>query len=133
MITDKLHILETLLKDFLANETMTTKETENIKEDVEEETTLSFVQKNVNSNVIEEDIECYENMIDDCVRVDSEVYKQCKTALVALMAYACKNEKDIDFEQWIQKYQKNSSGFSTDQRINYTYMKNSFESFLKRG
>lgn len=134
MITDKLHILETLLKDFLANESMTTKETENIKEeDDEEETTLSFVQKNVNSNVIEEDIECYENMIDDCVRVDSEVYKQCKTALVALMAYACKNEKDIDFEQWIQKYQKNSSGFSTDQRINYTYMKNSFESFLKRG
>lgn len=134
MITDKLHILETLLKDFLANESMTTKETENIKEeDDEEETTLSFVQKNVNSNVIEEDIECYENMIDDCVRVDSKVYKQCKTALVALMAYACKNEKDIDFEQWIQKYQKNSSGFSTDQRINYTYMKNSFESFLKRG
>lgn len=134
MITDKLHILETLLKDFLANESMTTKETESIKEeDAEEETTLSFVRKNVNSNVIEEDIKCYEGMIDDCVRLDSEVYKQCKTALVALMAYACKNEKDMDFERWIQKYQKNSSDFSTDQRINYTYMKNSFESFLKRG
>ena len=72
-------------------------------------------------------------MIDCCVRVDSEVYKQCKTALIAIVAYACKNEKDMDFERWIQKYQKNSSGFSTDQRINYTYMKNSFESFLKRG
>lgn len=134
MIEDKLHILETLLKDFLANESMTTKETENIKEeDDEKETTLLFVQKNVNSNVIEEDIECYENMIDDCVRVDSEVYKQCKTALVALMAYACKNEKDMDFERWIQKYQKNSSGFSNDQKRNYTYMRNSFDSFLKRG
>ena len=72
-------------------------------------------------------------MIDDCVRVDTEVYKQCKKALVALVAYACKNEKDMDFERWIQKYQKNSSGFSDDQRRNYTYMRNSFDSFVKRG
>lgn len=134
MITDKLHILETLLKDFLHNNTTTADKKENIMaEDTEEETTLSFVKKNVNSSVIEEDIECYEGMIDDCVRVDSEVYKQCKTALVALMAYACQNEKDMDFERWIQKYQKNSSGFSDDQKKNYTYMRNSFDSFVKRG
>ena len=97
-----------------------------------EETTLSFVQENANPDATEEDIEFYRDMVEDCVKITDPVYKQCKTALVALMAYACKNEKDMDFEQWIQKYQKNSSGFSNDQKRNYTYMRNSFDSFLKR-
>lgn len=132
IIEDKLHILETIMNDFLHNNTITADKKENVKvENIEEETTLSFVQKNVNSSIIEEDIEFYESMIDDCVRVDTEVYKQCKKALVAIVAYACKNEKDMDFERWIQKYQKNSSGFSKNQKINFEYMKNSFNSFSR--
>ena len=130
VIADKLHILETLMNNYLHIDTT---EKENDVMEANEETVLDFIRKNVKSDAIDDDIDFYETLVDDCVKIDSEVYIQCKTALVALMAYACQNEKDHDFEKWIQKYQKNGSNFSPNQKVNYTYMKNSFDSFIKRG
>ena len=94
-----------------------------------EETTLSFVQENANPDATEEDIELYTDMVEDCVKIDDPVYKECGTALVALMAYACQNDKDQDFEKWIENY-RNKSEFSPSQKVNYTYMKRSFDNFV---
>lgn len=96
-----------------------------------EETTLSFVQENANPDATEEDIEFYRDMVEDCVKVDEPVYQQCERAVIAIVAYACMKEQDEEFEKWIQKY-KNQTNFSPSQKVNYTYMKNSFDNFVQK-
>lgn len=95
-----------------------------------EETTLSFVQENANPDATEEDIEFYRDMVEDCVKITDPVYNECRTALIALMAYACQNEKDQDFEKWVENY-RNKSDFSSSQKVNYTYMKRSFDNYTQ--
>ena len=135
VISDKLHILETLMNDFLHIDNIDTTDTENnvVEEsDNMEETILSFVQENANPNVTDEDINLYTDMVEDCVKIDDPVYKECGMALVALMAYACQNDKDQDFEKWIENY-RNKSEFSPSQKVNYTYMKRSFDRYVQKG
>ena len=135
-ITGKIDLLVKLMNEFLHIDTTETNRTEvennNTEEneqDNPEETTLSFVQENANPDATEEDIEFYTDMVEDCVKIDDPVYKECGTALVALMAYACQNDKDQDFEKWIENY-RNKSEFSPSQKVNYTYMKRSFDNFV---
>lgn len=134
VISDKLHILETLINDFLHIDNIDTTETENnvVEEsDNTEETILSFVQENANPDATEEDIEFYRDMVEDCVKVDEPVYQQCERAVIAIMAYACTKEQDEEFEKWIQKY-KNQTNFSPSQKTNFTYMKNSFDKYVQK-
>lgn len=93
------------------------------------ETVLSFVQENADAEATDEDIELYSDMVDDYVKIDSEIYQKCQTALIALMAYACKEERDRDFEKWLKKYQ-NQTNFSPSQKVNYTYFKRSFDKYI---
>lgn len=97
-----------------------------------EETTLSFVQENANPDATEEDIEFYRDMVEDYIRVDEPVYQQCERAVIAIMAYACMKEQDEEFEKWIQRY-KNQTNFSSSQKTNFTYMKNSFDKYVQKG
>lgn len=126
-ITGKIDLLVKLMNEFLHIDTTeaNSKEAENNTE----ETLLSFVQENANPNVTDEDINLYTDMVEDCVKIDDPVYKECGMALVALMAYACQNDKDQDFEKWIENY-RNKSEFSPSQKVNYTYMKRSFDNFV---
>lgn len=135
-ITSKIDLLVKLMNEFLhidITETSSTEvennNTEENAEDNTEESVLSFVQENTNPNVTDEDINLYTDMVEDCVKIDDPVYKECGMALVALMAYACQNDKDQDFEKWIENY-RNKSEFSPSQKVNYTYMKRSFDNFV---
>lgn len=135
-ITGKIDLLVKLMNEFLHIDITETSSTEvennNTEENVEdntEESVLSFVQENTNPNVTDEDINLYTDMVEDCVKIDDPVYKECGMALVALMAYACQNNKDQDFERWIENY-RNKSEFSPSQKVNYTYMKRSFDNFV---
>lgn len=135
-ITGKIDLLVKLMNEFLhidITETSSTEvennNTEENEQDNPEETTLSFVQENANPNVTDEDISLYTDMVEDCVKIDDPVYKECGMALVTLMAYACQNDKDQDFERWIENY-RNKSEFSPSQKVNYTYMKRSFDNFV---
>ena len=121
-ITGKIDLLVKLMNEFLHIDTT---EVENNTE----ETILSFVQENADPTATDEDINLYTDMVEDCVKIDDPVYKECGMALVALMAYACQNDKDQDFERWIENY-RNKSEFSPSQKVNYTYMKRSFDNFV---
>ena len=121
-ITGKIDLLVKLMNEFLHIDTT---EVENNTE----ETILSFVQENADPTATDEDINLYTDMVEDCVKIDDPVYKECGMALVALMAYACQNDKDQDFEKWIENY-RNKSEFSPSQKVNYTYMKRSFDNFV---
>lgn len=123
IIQAKIDIYTALMMDYLHIDT----ETLTINP---EETTLSFVQENANPDATEEDIEFYTDMVEDCVKITDPVYNECRTALIALMAYACQNEKDQDFEKWVENY-RNKSDFSSSQKVNYTYMKRSFDNYTQ--
>ena len=95
------------------------------------ESVIDFVKENVDPKTVDEDIEFYRDMVDECVPVDAEIYKQCEPALLAIMAYACTTDEDRNFEEWIKKYMNNQN-FSSSQKVNFTYMKNDFERFVNQ-
>ena len=138
VVSKKIEVFTALIIEFLQIEEKNENDTlENsvevidLKDKNSEETTLSFVQENANPDATEEDIEFYRDMVEDCVKVDEPVYQQCERAVIAIMAYACMKEQDEEFEKWIQKY-KNQTNFSPSQKVNYTYMKNSFDNFVQK-
>lgn len=116
VIVDKLHILETLMNNFLHID----------KEDLKELDTLDFVKENVNPNITEEDVEFYSDMLDDVtIEVDNNTRlldKHNRPSLIALIGYACEN--DIDFESWIIDFFNNNKSYTLNQKKNYAYMKN---------
>lgn len=133
-ITGKIDLLVKLMNEFLhidITETSSTEvennNTEENAEDNTEESVLSFVQENANPDATEEDIDEYTDLVDYCfnhnqIKIDIPLYQKCQMALIALMAYACKNNREDDFEKWIKTYQ-NQTNFSLSQKDNYTYMK----------
>lgn len=95
---------------------------------------LSFVKENISSELTTEDVELYADCVEDCfdkyeISITSPLYKNCYVALIALMTYAANKDKDEEFEEWIQNY-KDRTNFSPSQKINYTYMKRSFDDYL---
>ena len=121
IIIAKLHILETLLHEFLLIN----------KEDLKEVDTLVFVKENVKLDVTEEDIEFYEDMLEDLtLEVDNNsklLDKHNHPSLVALVGYACEN--DIDLDEWIKSYFVTNVSYILNQRDNYLHM----ISTLKKG
>ena len=126
-ITGKVELLIQLMNEFLHIDVT---ETENNEAEDTEDTLLSFVNENADPNATEDDVELYQDMVEDCVRIDEPVYKECSKALIALMAYACSQDKDQDFEKWISNY-RNKSNFSPSQKVNFTYMKQSFDNYTQ--
>lgn len=124
IIQAKIDTYTALMMDYLHIDT-----TENKQENTEE-SILSFVQENANSNATNDDVDFYTDMVEDCVKIDAPVYKSCKMALIALMAYACQKEQDQDFESWIKNYK--TSNFSQSQKTNYLYLKRDFDKFMQR-
>ena len=136
LVVAKINTYTALMNEFLHIDTTETNSTEaennNTEESAEdntEESVLSFVKENANPEATEEDIDEYTDLVDYCfnhnqIKIDIPLYQKCQMALIALMAYACKNNREDDFEKWIKTYQ-NQTNFSLSQKDNYTYMKES--------
>ena len=121
VIVDKLHILETLMKEFLHIE-----EVEEVKD------ILKFVKKNVNSYITEEDIELYSDILDGLtLEVDNNtklLNEDNRPSLLALVGYACKN--DIDLDDWIKQWFISNTTYLLDQRKNYEIMKDNLSKYI---
>ena len=130
-ITGKVELLIQLMNDYLHIDATETEnnEVDNTKDNIED-TLLDFVKENADPKATEDDVELYQDMVEDCVRIDEPVYKECGKALIALMAYACLQDKDQDFEKWVDNY-RNKSNFSPSQKVNFTYMKQSFDNYTQ--
>lgn len=114
IILAKLHILETLMNEFL-----------NI-EDLEEVDTLEFVRENANPDATQEDIEFYSDMLDDLtIEVDNntkllDVHN--RPSLVALVGYACENDIDHMLPDWIKQFFVTHTVYNMNQQANFNYM-----------
>lgn len=121
VIVDKLHILETLMREFLHIN----------KEDLEEVDVVDFVKENVNPDTTNEDVELYSEILDDItLEVDNDTKlldKHNRPSLVALVGYACQNDIDDKLVEWIKSFFVNNAMYILNQRENFTYMKNSLQ------
>ena len=124
-IDAKLHILETLMREFLHIE-----ETENV-------TPESFISEMVDMPVetIKEEMNCYEETLDvledNTIRDGSKLLDVAnRLSLLAMVAYSYKN--DVDLDNWLEEYAENNNTYFIDQRKNYSDMVNDFKQYQKR-
>ena len=123
VIVDKLHILETLMKEFLHIEEAVTPE--------------SFISEMVDMPVetIKEEMDCYEETLDgledNTIRDGSKLLDVAnRLSLLAMVAYSYKN--DVDLDDWLEEYAANNNTYFVDQRKNYLHMLNDFKQYQKR-
>jgi hypothetical protein len=128
VVSNKLHILETLMNEYFSNDSVVDSaenneveeskvdeiQTEEFEKKVEETfddsemETLDFVRKYVNPEITEDDIDDYFDDINTYVKSkiidkDSEVISSDnENAIIALIAYTYKH--DISMDAWLQRY-----------------------------
>ena len=124
-IIAKLHILETLMNEFLHIE-----ETENATPEL-------FVAEMVDMPVekVKEEMDCYEETLDslenNTIRDGSKLLDVAnRLSLLAMVAYSYKN--DVDLDDWLEEYAANNNTYFMDQRKNYSHMVNDFKQYQKR-
>lgn len=126
-ITAKLHILESLMKDFLHIED---REKENI-------TTEEFISKVVDMPVetVKEEIEVYkedlEELQSNTIRDGSKLLNvENQLSLLAMVAYAYKN--DLILDDWLEDYASKNNTYYVDQSKNFYFMQKSLTEYNKR-
>lgn len=90
---------------------------------------LSFVKECVDTEINNEDIELYSEMVEDLAdnaQVKNIVLKN-KPSVIAIIAYACM--KDMDLDGWFNEFLLKIE-FSQNQKENYMYMKQNLEDVL---
>lgn len=119
IIIAKLHILETLLHEFLLIN----------KEDLEKVNTLIFIQSNVKADATEEDVEFYSDLLNDLtLEVDNNTKlldEHNKPSLLALIGCACEYECDDLLDEWIKYWFATNTTYILNQKCNLETMKDS--------
>ena len=125
VIADKLHILETLMREFLHIE------------EIENVTPESFVAEMVDmpAEKVNEEMDCYEETLDslenNTIRDGSKLLEVAnRLSLLAMVAYSYKN--DVDLDDWLEEYAANNNTYFMDQRKNYSHMLSDFKQYQKR-
>lgn len=124
VIEDKLHILETVMNDFLHN---------NSKESIN---AIDIINEYTNAFVNSEDVELYEMMANDFSEniedIDSEfLSERNRPSFVALVGYADLIEKSQLLNEWLPAFVEKQKIF-TNQKRNFLHMKQDFEQYLKK-
>lgn len=127
VITDKLHMLENLMLDFLHIDN-----TNSAQSNIE-----SFIAQNLDMDVetVQVDMDFYNEslneLLDHTVKIDSKLRNEAnRPSLLAMMVYSYKEDKDLD--KWMTEYARQNNTYFIDQKKNFLHMKNDFEKYLKR-
>ena len=138
IMEDKLHILETVMNNYLhinkeeTNEEviLVTEENESIEVDYKE-----FVKANV-EDIIDSDIYEVQMVANDVSEVlDSEHWmlsKQNYPAYLAIVGMAFRVELEDKLKEWLPIYVKNNE-FMLNQQKAFLHMKDSFEKYIQEG
>lgn len=121
VIIDKLHILETLMKEYLHIE------------DVEQATPLDFVKENVNPDTTADDIADYEQFYEDDLKIEVDNSSKLLddkniNSMLALIAYVMNSNIKINvFKEWLVNFFNENDTYNADQKSNYIFMRNSLQ------
>lgn len=130
VITDKLHILETLMNDFLHIE---------ITDITTNPETFISEMVDIDIEAIQEDMDLYVETLDgehglkeECIKVGSKLLdEQNRLSLLAMVVYSYK--EGVDLDDWMREYAANNNTYFVDQRKNYLHMKQSYKQWKKKG
>ena len=125
VIADKLHILETLMNEFLHIN----------KEDLAEVDYKEFIKANV-EDIIDEDIEDIQPVANDVSEEIDEnswiLSEQNYPSYFAIVGLAFREELEEELREWLPIYERNNQ-FIRNQKEAFLHMKQSFETYLQKG
>lgn len=132
IVEDKLHILETIMNDFLHIISVKNKDV------IEESNALLsddlFISEvlNIDLNAVKDDMELYneslDDLLDNTVKIDSKLREeQNRPSLLAMMAYSYQIDEDLD--SWLVDYVKNNNMYYQNQKKNFLHMKQDFDQY----
>lgn len=132
VIEDKLHILETVMNDFLHDNSEDKIETS----DNEDINAIDIINEYTGSSVDNEDVELYEMMANDFSEniedINSEfLSERNRPSFVALVGYADLIGKSQLLNDWLPEFEKEKD-LIVDQKKNFLHMKQNFEQYLKK-
>ena len=122
-IIAKLHILETLMNEFLHIN----------KEDLEDVSVLDFVKENVNPDITADDIADYEQFYEDDVKIEVDNSSKLLddnnvNSMLALIAYVMNSNIKINvFKEWLINFFEENNTYNVDQKSNYIFMRDSLQ------
>ena len=126
VITDKLHILETLMNEFLHINS----------EDLEEVDYKEFLKANVEDVVDENDIEMIQISANEASEELDEnswmLSEQNYPAYLAIVGLAFRKDIEDKLKEWLPIYVK-ANQFIRNQQKAFLHMKESFETYLQKG
>ena len=135
IMEDKLHILETVMNEFLLTKKKNINKEVESNENLKEVDILEFVKENVKPDADWEDIRFYEKMLYDyTVAVDNNsklLEKHNNPSLIAIVGYAAENE--IDLDEWIVDWFKGNKMYLLNQKKNFLHMKKSVDMLKEEG
>ncbi|WP_313069887.1 GmrSD restriction endonuclease domain-containing protein [Lacrimispora sp.] len=126
IVISKINHLERLMNDYLHIEAKDESLSFN-----NEVSVIDFVKDIVKSDVTEEDIDDYYDMLNG-YNVDKKsmlLNWKNESSLIALVAYSFENEVNLD--DWIVEYFKKNNDFMADQKQNYLHMLDDFKSYTQ--
>ncbi len=125
VVSLKLHILETLMNEYLNTE----------KE--EEITSERFIAEVVGipMEAVEEDMECYEQTLDELedntIKIGSKLLNpENRNSLLAMVAYSYKN--DIDLDNWLSDYAVSNNTYIVNQKRNFNIMVEDLHNYIDK-
>lgn len=122
IVSTKLHILKTLMYEYFDINT----------DDLENSRVIDFVKKNVSKEITDEDVEEYKEMLDLYIKVDAPINKEENhPSLIAMVAFACMNDTDVELEQWFSTFVKENKTYIKYQKNNFLHMKTDFIKYLE--
>ena len=129
MVIAKMELLEILMNEFLLIN----------KKDLEEVNILEFVKENVNSEIVEEDIDFHkDNLKAWTVGIDEKSRLNDKKnipSMIALAIYAFDNEDTCDDEtmiEWFAGYESRNKMYILNQKENFLHMKHDLDEFITK-
>lgn len=138
MVIDKMELLENLMDEFFHIKKVDVVETETV--DIEEDGVEIYISEITGIDVgsLHENIDWYISMLEDenglkdrCIRDDSRLLnKDNSLSLLAMVAYAESKEENLD--EWLTEYASNNDEYLFDQKENFLYMKESFDTYLAK-
>ncbi len=126
VVISKINHLERLMNDYLHIEAKD--ESLSLNNEV---SVIDFVKDIVKSDVTEEDIDDYYDMLNG-YNVDKKsmlLNWKNESSLIALVAYSFEN--DVNLDDWIVEYFKKNNNFLADQKQNYLHMLDDFKSYTQ--
>lgn len=123
VILNKLHILETLMKEYLHIE------------DIEQSTPLDFVKENVDPNITADDIADYKQFYEDDIKIEVDnssklLEEKNINSMMAMIAYVMNSNIKINvFKEWLVNFFNNNKTYIADQKQNFLHMVSNFENY----